>query len=96
MISIATAITSLAGTFITGFFGLQIVRANKAIKKTTEITLKHVNHQVIAQAKQYAVSARLNATLSKDAGYERIAKEAEAALAALIKAQAAIDRAEIT
>lgn len=92
LIAIATATTSLIGTALTGYFGLQIVKANKAIKKTTETTLQHVNHQVIAQAKNYATSTRLNAELSNNAGYRRIADDAQAALEALIKAQESIDQ----
>lgn len=92
LIAIATGITSLVGTCVTGYFGLQIVRANKSIKKTAETTLQHVNHQVIAQAKNYAISTRLNAELSGNSGYKRIADDAQSALEALVKAQESIDR----
>ena len=85
IIAIVGSITGLMSAAITAYFGYKI-------KNTTDTTLKHVNHAVIAQAKVYAASARLNAQLSSNPGYIKIADDADAALAALIKAQEQIDR----
>jgi hypothetical protein len=85
IIAIVGAISGTASAIVTGYFGYKI-------KKTTDTTLKHVNHAVIAQAKVYAAAARLNAELSGNPGYKKIADDAEAVLADLIKAQAQIDR----
>lgn len=93
-IAVTTAITGIMVALVTSFFGYLNVRANNQIKKTTETTLKHVNHQVIAQARTYAVAARLNAELSQNPGYKKIAEDAEAALAQLVKAQEQIDRGD--
>lgn len=90
IIAIISGTSALFTAALTGYFGLQTLK----IKRTTETTLKHVNHQVIAQAKQYAVATRINAELSDNAGYKRIAEDAEAALQALIAAQAQIDQGE--
>lgn len=90
VIAIITGISAVFTAALTGYFGLQTLR----IKQTTETTLKHVNHQVIAAAKQYAVSTRLNAELSQNPGYKQIAEDAESALGELIKAQEQIDRGE--
>lgn len=87
VIAIVSSVTGLFSAAITGYFGYKI-------KKTTETTLKHVNHAVIAQAKAYAAATRLNADLSQNPGYKKIADDAEASLADLIKAQAQIDRGE--
>jgi len=101
VLQITLAVISLFGTIltavVTGYFGLQVVRANKVIQKTTEVTLKHVNHAAIAQQKTYAISARMNATLLKgdqEKGpiFENIAKKAESDLMAMEHAQESIDR----
>lgn len=84
IIAIVGAISSVTTATITAYFGYKI-------KKTTDTTLKHVNHAVIAQAKVYAASTRLNAELSQNPGYKKIADDAESVLADLIKAQAQID-----
>ena len=85
VIAIVGAVSGVFTAAITGYFGYKI-------KKTTDTTLKHVNHAVIAQAKSYAASTRLNAELSQNPGYKKIADDAEAALADLVKAQEQIDR----
>jgi len=85
IVALFSSISTIFTTAIGGFFAYKI-------KKTTDTTLKHVNHAVIAQAKTYAAAARLNADLSGNPGYKRIADDAESTLADLIKAQAQIDR----
>lgn len=85
---------SLLGTVVTGYFGLQIVRSNNAIHKTTSTTLQHVNHARIEQQRLYALAARTNAELSSNPGYRKIAEDAEAVLAALVKSQESIDRGD--
>lgn len=89
--AIISGLSALLSLALTGYFGLQTLK----IKRTTETTLKHVNHEVIAQAKRYAASTRTTAEFSNNnPGYVRIADEAEAELQALIKAQEQIDRGE--
>lgn len=61
------------------------------LKVVTDTTHSLVNSAAIKMAKLYAVSARLNAHLTKDAGYVRIAEEAEKALAVMEATQDRVD-----